>query len=257
VPRGAEVLRVAVVRLPRISNFTDVDALALEPGVAVRFVTTPAELADADLVVLPGTRATVADLAWLRSRGLDAALARHAAEGKPLLGICGGYQMLGTAIADNVESAAGHVPGLGLLPVRTRFAARKTLGRPAGFAFGEPVTGYEIHHGQVEVAGGEGWFTADPDGGAPRDGCRADATRGTLWHGILENDAFRRAYLTETARLAGRQFQAAPDVSFAAARQAQFDKLADAVEEHLDTAALWQLISRGPPSGLQGLPPGA
>ncbi|MGD0374833.1 MAG: cobyric acid synthase [Streptosporangiaceae bacterium] len=257
VPRGAEVLRVAVVRLPRISNFTDVDALALEPGVAVRFVTTPAELADADLVVLPGTRATVADLAWLRSRGLDAALAGRAAEGKPLLGICGGYQMLGTVIVDGVESAAGPVAGLGLLPVRTRFAGRKTLGRPAGFAFGEPVTGYEIHHGQVQVDSGDGWFTAGPDGGAPRDGCRLGSTRGTLWHGTFENDGFRRAYLTETARLAGRRFEAAPDVSFAAARQAQFDKLADAVEEHLDTAALWRLISHGPTPGLRGLPPGA
>ncbi len=159
-PRGAEVLRVAVVRLPRISNFTDVDALALEPGVALRYVTTPAELADADLVVLPGTRATVDDLHWLRSRGLDTALVARAAEDRPILGICGGYQMLGRSIHDDVESGAGEVAGLGLLPVRTRFAGHKTLGRPAGYAFGEPVTGYEIHHGRVEVTGGDGWFTA-------------------------------------------------------------------------------------------------
>ena len=119
------------------------------------------------------------------------------------------------------------------------------------------MTGYEIHHGQVQVDSGDGWFTAGPDGGAPRDGCRLGSTRGTLWHGTFENDGFRRAYLTETARLAGRRFEAAPDVSFAAARQAQFDKLADAVEEHLDTAALWRLISHGPTPGLRGLPPGA
>ena len=256
-PRGTEILRIAVIRLPRISNFTDVDALALEPGVALRYVTTPADLADADLVVLPGTRATVADLRWLRARGLDTALAARAADRLPILGICGGYQMLGRSIHDEVESGAGQVAGLGLLPVRTRFAGRKTLGRPAGFAFGEPVTGYEIHHGQVEVDGGDGWFTAEPDGGAALDGCRAAATRGTSWHGVLENDAFRRAYLTETARLAGRRFEVAPGICFAAARQAQFDKLADAVEEHLDTAALWRLISRGPSAGLPGLPPGA
>jgi adenosylcobyric acid synthase len=257
VPHGPEVLRVAVVRLPRISNFTDVDALALEPGVLLRYVTTPAELADADLVVLPGTRATVADLRWLRSRGLDVALAARAADARPILGICGGYQMLGSAIHDTVESGAGRVDGLGILPVRTTFAAGKTLGRPAGYAFGERVTGYEIHHGQVELDGGAGWFTADPAGGAALDGCRVAATRGTLWHGVLENDAFRRAYLAETARIAGRRFEAAPDVSFAAARQAQFDRLADAVEEHLDTDALWQLISGGPTRGLRGLPPGA
>ena len=248
-----------MVRLPRISNFTDVDALALEPGVALRYVTAPAELADADLVVLPGTRATVDDLQWLRSRGLDAALADRAAEDRPILGICGGYQMLGRSIHDEVESGAGEVPGLGLLPVRTRFAGDKTLGRPGGYAFGEPVTGYEIHHGQVEVevAGGDGWFTAQPDGGTALDGCRVRATRGTSWHGVLENDAFRRAYLTETARLAGRRFEAAPDICFAAARQAKFDRLADAVEEHLDTGALWRLIARGPSPGLPGLPPGA
>jgi adenosylcobyric acid synthase len=256
-PPGTDILRVAVVRLPRISNFTDVDALAMEPGVALRYVTTPPELADADLVVLPGTKATVADLAWLRSRGLDAALAARAAAGQPILGICGGYQMLGSAIDDSVESGTGQVDGLGILPVRTRFAGEKTLGRPAGYAFGARVTGYEIHHGQVEVAGGDGWFTAKPHGGVALDGCRAGATRGTLWHGVLENDSFRRAYLTETARLAGRRFEVAPDVCFAAARQAQFDKLADAVGEHLDTDAIWQLITGGPTPGLRGLPPGA
>jgi adenosylcobyric acid synthase len=250
------VLRVAVVRLPRISNFTDIDALCLEPGVVLRFVTTSAELADADLVILPGTKATVADLGWLRSRGLDVALARRAAAGRPVLGLCGGYQMLGVMIEDTVESVAGHVNGLGLLPVTTRFGVGKTLGRPVGYAFGEVVRAYEIHHGLVDVHGGDGWFTAEPDGGTVLDGCRVGATSGTLWHGVLENDTFRRAFLKDTARLAGRRFEVAPDVSFAAARQAQFDKLGDSVEEYLDTGALWQLIEHGPTPGLPGLPPG-
>jgi adenosylcobyric acid synthase len=255
-PQGEEVLRVAVVRLPRISNFTDIDALCLEPGVVLRFVTTSAELADADLVILPGTKATVADLGWLRSRGLDVALARRAAAGRPVLGLCGGYQMLGVMIEDTVESVAGHVNGLGLLPVTTRFGVGKTLGRPVGYAFGEVVRAYEIHHGLVDVHGGDGWFTAEPDGGTVLDGCRVGATSGTLWHGVLENDTFRRAFLKDTARLAGRRFEVAPDVSFAAARQAQFDKLGDSVEEYLDTGALWQLIEHGPTPGLPGLPPG-
>ena len=274
---AGDLLRVAVIRLPRISNFTDIDALALEPGVAVRFVTTPAELADADLVVVPGTRATVADLAWLRGQGLDTALERRAADRKPILAICGGYQMLGTVIHDDVESAAGAVDGsvagdgvfagLGLLPVVTRFAVDKTLGRPAGYAAAIPVSGYEIHHGVVDMRGGEPWFTSGPpgpdpagsghgSGGTVLDGCRYGAVSGTLWHGILENDEFRRAYLTETARLAGRNFAPAPDTSFAAARQAQFDTLADAVEEHLDTAALLRLIEQGPTAGLPSLRPG-
>jgi adenosylcobyric acid synthase len=252
-----EVLRVAVIRLPRISNFTDIDALALEPGVAVRFVTTPAETADADLVVVPGTRATVADLGWLRGQGLDIALERRAAAGKPILAICGGYQMLGTDIDDDVESRAGAVAGLGLLPVATRFAADKTLRRPVGYAASAPVAGYEIHQGQVDVHGGEPWFTSEPGGrGTPLDGCRSGAIQGTLWHGILENDEFRRAYLTEIARLADRDFIPAPDTSFAAARQAQFDTLANAVEEHLDTDALLRLIEHGPTPGLPTLRPG-
>ena len=250
------MLRVAVIRLPRISNFTDIDALALEPGIAVRFVTTPAETADADLVVVPGTRATVADLGWLRRQGLDVALERRAAAGQPILAICGGYQMLGTDIDDDVESKSGAVAGLGLLPVATRFAAGKTLRRPAGYSASAPVAGYEIHHGQVEVHGGEPWFTSEPGGGAPLDGCRSGAVAGTLWHGILENDEFRRAYLTEIARMAGRDFTPAPDTSFAAARQAQFDTLADAVEEHLDTGALLRLIEHGPTPGLPTLRPG-
>ena len=270
---AGDTLRVAVIRLPCISNFTDIDALALEPGVAVRFVTSPAEIADADLVVVPGTRATVADLSWLRGQGLDGGLKRRAADRKPILAICGGYQMLGTIIHDDVESAAGGVAGdgvfagLGLLPVVTRFAADKTLGRPAGYAASIPVSGYEIHHGLVDVRGGEPWFTSKPAGrelagnghegsGTALDGCRYGAVSGTLWHGILENDEFRRAYLTETARLAGRNFAPAPDTSFAAARQAQFDTLADAVEEHLDTAALLRLIEHGPTPGLPALRPG-
>ncbi len=119
-----------MVKLPRISNFTDADALAAEPGVLVRFADRPAELADADLVVLPGSRATVADLAWLRERGLADAITQRARAGRPVLGICGGYQMLAGQIDDPVESRLGLVDGLGLLPVRVVFGAAKRLGRP-------------------------------------------------------------------------------------------------------------------------------
>jgi adenosylcobyric acid synthase len=242
-------LRVAVIRLPRISNFTDVDALALEPGVAVRFAATAAGLDDADLVVVPGTRATVSDLAWLRGQGLDAVLSERAAAGRPVLGICGGYQMLGTVIEDDIESGHGTAPGLGLLPVATRFAAAKTLSRPSGYAAGIPVSGYEIHHGQVQASGGEPWFTSAP-GGGELDGCRAGPVYGTLWHGILEGDEFRRAFLAEIAGLAGRGFAPAPGTCFWQARQEQFDALADAVGEHLDTGALLALIGHGAPGGL-------
>ena len=131
---GRDVLRVSVIRLPRLSNWTDVDALRSEPGVLVRFATTAEELADADLVIVPGTRATVADLAWLRGRGLDVVLRRRAADGLPVLGICGGYQLLGRTVVDDVESRRGTVQGLGLLPVRTGGGVPVGLGARDGLA---------------------------------------------------------------------------------------------------------------------------
>jgi adenosylcobyric acid synthase len=140
--RGADELRVAVVRLPWLSNFTDFDPLAAEPGVTVRFTTASAEVLAADLAVVPGTKATVADLAWLRRMGLDRALAQRAARGLPTLGICGGYQLLGERITDRVESRAGEVAGLSLLPVETVFAPAKVLANPAStliYAAQDPI----------------------------------------------------------------------------------------------------------------------
>jgi adenosylcobyric acid synthase len=254
-PVGEDVLRVAVCAVPLMSNFTDVDALAAEPGVVVRFVDRPEELTDADLVVVPGTRGTVRALEWLRERGLARALASRAAEGRPVLGICGGFQILGEHIEDDVESRRGHVDGLGLLPVRVRFAREKTLTRPQGEALSERVEGYEIHHGVAEVTGGEG-FISD-DGGHSLDGCRVGAVWGTHWHGSLESDGFRRAFLREVAAAAGRRFVPAPDTSVAALREEQLDRLGDLIEQHADTDALWRLIESGAPQGLPFIPPGA
>ena len=238
-PAPGDRLRIAVVRFPRISNFTDLDALCLEPGAEVSFIADPAALADAHVVVLPGTRATMADLVWLRERGLDLALRRHADAGGVVLGICGGYQMLGREIADpeGVESPAGtRVDGLGLLDAATTFGHDKVLGTPAGTALGAPVNGYEIHHGRVEVGAGE------PFPG----GCRSGAVFGTMWHGCLEGDAFRRAWLA----LAGVTNFSADGPSFAAAREARIEALDDAVEQHLDLDWILQLVEHGPPQGL-------
>ncbi|BEP15698.1 cobyric acid synthase [Acidothermaceae bacterium B102] len=253
-PVGEDVLRVAVVRLPRISNFTDIDALATEPGVVVRMVTSAAEVGDADLVVLPGTRTTVSDLAWLRARGLDVALARRVSAGLPVLGICGGYQMLGATIRDEVESAAGLVEGLGLLPVDTAFAADKVLARPIGIAVagGEPVAAYEIHHGRIAVSGGSPLFGL-ADG--TTEGCQVGSVWGTVWHGVLENDGFRRRFLTEVASMAGRRWLPG-DVAFADVREGRLDALGDLVADHLDRSAVMRLIVEGAPAQLPFVPPG-
>ncbi|MBO2463263.1 cobyric acid synthase [Actinomadura violacea] len=245
-PFGRQTLRIAVVRFPRISNFTDLDALACEPGVVVRYAASAGDLAEADLVVLPGTRATVEDLAWLREWGMADEIVRRAREGRPVLGICGGHQMLAKEIVDRVESGTGRVEGLGLLPARVVFERDKTLGRPRGSAYGEDVDAYEIHHGIVTVEGGEPFL----------DGCRSGAVWGTTWHGAMENDGFRRAFLKDVAETAGRDFTPAPDVGFAALREATLNALGDLVERHLDTDALWRLIENGAPHDLRVVPPG-
>ena len=242
-------LRVAVVRFPRVSNATDVDALAAEPGVDVLVTDSPGECAAADLLVLPGTRATVGDLAWLRARGIADVVERRATAGRPVLGICGGYQMLAGTLFDDVESGAGAVPGLGLLPVEVRFGQDKVLRLSTGTWRGHQVRGYEIHHGKVELEGwspylrvggvtGEpnryGW-TAEPFLG----GWRAGQVWGTLWHGALECDGFRRAWLAEVAAGAGRDWRpVAGAPGYADRREAMLDAVADAIEANLDVDAL-------------------
>ena len=211
---GAKV--VAVVRLPRISNLTDVDALGVEPDLDVRFVADAARIAEADLVVVPGTRATLADLQWMRDRGLDRAVVEHARSGRPVLGICGGCQILGQTIVDpdGVEGSEGAaVDGLGLLALDTVFGAAKTLRlhQPAG---------YEIHHGTVTGAGRDSWV----------DG-RSGPVIGTMIHGVMEDDGVRAAYLADALDV-----QSA--ASFPAARERRLDLLGDLIDEHLDVDAL-------------------
>jgi adenosylcobyric acid synthase len=241
-------LRVAVVRMPRISNFTDVDALGLEPGVDVVFAGKPQDLSGADVIVLPGTRATISDLAWLRSRGLDEAILRHAAAGLPVMGICGGFQMLGRTVSDpdGVEGEAGaSVDGLGLLDVTTTFRADKVLRLPSGGALGTDVSGYEIHHGRITQGQDEEFL----------GGARSANVFGTMWHGSLESDAFRKAFLAEAARLSGQAYVPS-DVSFASSRERRLDLLGDLVERHLDVDALLTIATDGAPD-VPVLPPGA
>ena len=238
-PRGEDWLRVAAIRLPRISNSTDVEALACEPGVLVRWVSDPAEVADADVVVIPGSKATVADLQWLRERGLADAVHSHARSGRPVLGICGGFQMLCRRIDDTVETRSGTVAGLGLLDADIEFAAEKVLRHWDG-----PLSGYEIHHGRVARCAEADWFQAD---GSPQ-GFARDAVYGTHWHGLLDNDDFRRRWLRAAAAAAGRPgFRVADDVSVPARRDAQLDVMADLLAAHLDVDALLGLLDGGPP----------
>jgi adenosylcobyric acid synthase len=247
---AGEMLDVAVVRFPRISNFTDVDALSLEPDVSVRYVTHAAALGSPDLLILPGTKATVADLAWLRARGFDTAMAALAPS-TTVLGICGGYQMLGHSIEDDVESGAGRIEALGRLPVTTRFEERKVTLPRRGSALGCPVTGYQIHHGRT--VSDAPWVHLDDAWGRQEEGAAVfeaavveAAVFGTSLHGLFESDEFRASFLDAVATRRGKQFKPS-GLSFASAREAQFDDLADLVESHLDMPAIERLITRAEP----------
>jgi adenosylcobyric acid synthase len=233
-PLGEQWLRVAAIRLPRISNSTDVEALACEPGVLVRWVTDPADLPDADVVVIPGSKATVADLTWLRDRGLADGVVAHARSGGPVVGICGGFQMLCRRIDDTVESGVGGVEGLGLLDADIVFETDKTLRHHE-----VPLHGYEIHHGQVSRSADDDWLGV---------GTRRAQVYGTHWHGLLDNDDVRRRWLAETAAAAGRHgFAVADDIDVSARRDAQLDLMADLLAAHTDVAAILGLLEGRPP----------
>ncbi len=218
---GSQRLRVAAVRLPRVSNATDVEALACEPGVSVSWSVDPDFIAEADVVVLPGSKATVSDLAWLRSTGIAGVLIDRAEEGRPILGICGGFQMMCASIVDPVESPSTQpVSGLGLFDADIVFKEEKTLIR-------HPDGAYEVHHGQVFRNTEDPWIGAE--------GCRRGALFGTHRHGQLENDEFRKQYLAELAQLCAKPgFVVDPAMSFAAERMRQLDLIADVIEANWD-----------------------
>lgn len=244
-----ETLRVHVIALPRISNFTDLDPLYDEPGVDVRLVDKAADWDDPDVIVIPGTKNTTEDLLWLRESGLAARIGAAVAAGAHIAGICGGYQMLGERLSDpdGVESVHREMEGLGILPVTTRFVADKTTVRAEGcvaevpFAAGERVTGYEIHLGRTERSGGRPLLRfADGrlDGTVALDG----RAWGTYLHGIFHNRAFTRAWLNHIRREKGMAPVEGQIVSEAARREASYRALAQLVRRHLDMEKLKQVI---------------
>jgi adenosylcobyric acid synthase len=229
---GEDGIRVAVPVFSRIANFDDLDPLAAEPGVSVQFVQPGEALPGvADLVVLPGTKATLAELAFLRAQGWDIDLLAHHRRGGAILGICGGYQLLGRSVADpeGVEGAPGQAEGLGLLDVETRIVGDKSLTEAAGIeiASGTPVRGYEMHIGETTGAGtGRAMldFGGREDGAVSADGLVA----GCYLHGLFAGDEFRQAYLSRLGRRARSTFR------YEALVEETLDRLAAHLEQHLD-----------------------
>ncbi|GGD39604.1 cobyric acid synthase [Sinisalibacter lacisalsi] len=236
--RPGGTIKIAVPRLGRIANFDDLDPLAAEQEVQVEIIEPGRALpGDADLVLIPGSKSTISDLADFRRNGWDIDLAAHVRRGGRVLGICGGYQMLGAEIADpdGIEGAPGHAPGLGLLNVTTRLEPAKTLARTTAtyLPSGDLVEGYEIHLGQTEGPDrARGWLGLDgrTDGAASADG----RVMGTYLHGLFTSDAFRRAFLAKLG--AGSS-----DFAYSEALDATLNALAEHIEAHIDLDALLAL----------------
>ncbi|MCY1173511.1 Cobyric acid synthase [compost metagenome] len=234
--KAAQVLKVVVPVLPRISNHTDFDPLRLHPQVDLQFIGPGASLPEADLIILPGSKSVRSDLAFLRSQGWDTAIARHLRYGGKLLGICGGLQMLGQVIDDplGLEGAAGASPGLGLLELRTTLEAEKQLRNVRGRLLlqGASVSGYEIHAGVTQGLALERAAVQLDDGRC--DGAMSEDGQilGTYLHGLFESGPACSALL----RWAG--LRDVEEVDYHALRELDIERLADLIEQHLDTGYL-------------------
>lgn len=247
---------VAVIRFPRISNFTDMQALSMERDVSVRYVTKPSELGEPDVILLPGTKNTIQDLLWLRESGLEAKITRLAKKGTIVFGICGGYQMLGESLMDplQTESALGSVRGMGLLPVTTVFEEEKQLENRAyriGMLEGnfvslsnKKIAGYEIHMGRTEVAGKTTTpiypFVSDSAGTVL--GYTAGTVAGSYIHGIFDEIAFREAFIELLYARKGKTRGESEHLTLQEYREQQFDKLAQVLRESLDMEKIYEIL---------------
>ena len=243
-------LDAAILRLPHISNFTDFMPLEQHPLLSVRYVQSPRQLGAPDVVILPGTKNTIDDLLWLRQCGLEAAVQKLAASGTPVLGVCGGYQMLGDTLADPEGTESGRsqtVRGLGLLPIQTVFTDAKhrtqdTATVTAPPLAGAALTGYQIHTGRTAVQGVP--FCRLADGSA--EGCVKDNVAGTYLHGLFDTGALTEKLVALLCRRKGIAPDSAALIPMEQYRQQQFDLLADGVRRALDMNALYAAM------GLEG-----
>ena len=254
--KPAALVDIAVIRLPRISNFTDFRALEAIDGVSVRYVSSTREFGEPDLVILPGTKNTMSDLLWMRQSGLEGKVLRFADGGGAVFGICGGYQMLGQTMRDphGVEHG-GTLRGMGLLPVETTFTEQKTRTRVEG-AFralpgvfsalsGQPFSGYEIHMGVTESAAPIAEITDTVTGERKTDGAVHGTVCGCYVHGVFDGDAAAGALVRALAEQKGVDPALLGKVSGEAHKQAQYDLLADTIRAHVDLNAVYRILKEG------------
>ena len=253
----AGLVDLAVIRVPRISNFTDFNVLESMPGVTVRYVDSAAALGDPDLILLPGTKNTMADLLWMRQNGIESCIHKHAAAGKPVFGICGGYQMLGRVLKDphGVEHG-GEMAGIGLLPSVTVFEEEKTRTRVTGTfrgvegifsgLSGIDFEGYEIHMGTSSLE--EGNVLADiAEDGAPAkaDGLNSGNVYGSYVHGIFDREEVAKSIISALLRAKGLSDEDVVSTDMAAYKEQQYDLLADGIRRNMDMDLLYRIVEQG------------
>lgn len=256
----AQAVDIAVIRFPRISNFTDFRVLEAHPQIRLHYVTRAAQLSGADLIVLPGTKNTMGDLRWLRASGLEAALLKCHAQGGVIFGICGGYQMLGQHLADpDGAEEGGQLRGIGLLALHTVFQKEKVTTRVRGrigtlsgalaALSGLEVAGYEIHMGVTApydtAAAGHMFSSLEAEGCPARkkaDGWHQQNVYGTYVHGVFDADGMADALLAALAKKRGICLETVHARSFAEYQQEQFDRLAGMLRAHLDMGAIYRML---------------
>ena len=278
LPENAPFVDIAVIRFPRIANFTDFDALKAIPCVRVRFVDRPSRLGEPDLVILPGTKNTISDLLWLRSSGLEAAVLKLAARNVPVWGICGGYQMLGEEVIDEKQQEGGPVSraaGLGLLPLTTWFEEEKVRTRVTGslgeldgaleLLSGKTITGYEIHMGRTAISGGRGPedtarlvdYRLEPEICRPlgylmeqqsdskrvkADGWNRGNVYGSYVHGIFDDPEAARGLVQALLKRKGLDENLAGLADYSAFKEMQYEALARGLRESLDMERIYEIM---------------
>lgn len=255
----AGVIDIAVIRTPRISNFTDFNPFESIPGVSLRYVKHPRDLHSPDMIILPGTKNTMGDLIWMRESGMEAAILKEASRGKLIFGVCGGYQMLGETLSDphGVENG-GSMKGMGLLPMETVFAEKKTRTRVHGhfgqlsgvFAplSGAEIEGYEIHMGESilkENAGTATKITDSVSGVKKEEGAFAGNVCGTYIHGVFDKEESAEAIIRVIGEKKGIDVENMTGVDFAAFKEQQYDILAAELRKHLDMKKIYEILENG------------
>lgn len=251
------LLDIAVIRLPRISNFTDFHALECMEEINLYYVETPGELKDPDLILLPGTKNTIEDLLWMRQNGLEAKVLKHASHGKPVFGICGGYQMLGETISDPEEmEGCKSVKGMGLLPVTTVFQKEKTRTRIQGQFLeltgifstlaGARMEGYEIHMGETARRDGAGILTLEDGNQITKiDGASSGNIYGCYVHGVFDSEEVRSGLVKALLLEKGYADKEVRPLNMEEYKNSQYDELARILRESLDMDAIYQILEEG------------